>query len=559
MSPARRSQRPVRRSPSRLLRALPGAALAAALSGCITFPDPFSDRGTPPRVGAELPSDLLQSRDETLVLAEFYGGKNPAAARFMKGSELPSVDQWLKTEYESGHGEIVFFPVCPFALIPCAMPGERKPGHEPLDKLCVLVADGRVVTIDVAANASRPRRLERNRRDAIVAALGGTGKPAFTDVDGPCGVKGAVEWPQALRARVAAYIAAMPAVEPAASDSALGRLLAAASTGSTGRPPAHPDIMLLVATTGDPPDPPVFLAGADFAAIESAARASSEADIIHLLPSYAPGKRDLENISVASFCAVSSDGRLLLWSSAPGAWESAHASSSFAPEAIDEARTDLGGAACVPARPGSWSPSDRDRVIAFLEHVRPQAAERSLRRHERELSDLRIDAGRSSSARYMLVAVDQSDSNTVRTFPVFLGSIEAARLVDLLRSLPPRELASRLRSGGDAGDLPPSGFRPDSLCIVSATGRIESFNASTVPDWQVPEKSWGAPIPWGSDEMAGSLRDEALRVVHTDDASRWDDSWCWLGHQRGWTPGLREAVIRFLERIPTAPQSAGAR
>jgi hypothetical protein len=482
-----------------------------------------------------LPPDLLERSDEVLVLTQSTtrrngNSKNVIDAYFPKGYQLKTINQQLTFQSWGGVGLAVAYA----GGIPLVESSTS------LTRICVLVRDGRVITL---SGSDQVHALELNRREAIVSALRGSDPSPFSKVDGPCGMTGIPDWDKNVRARVANYIAAMRAAAPAADASALGRILASLSAGSASRPLGPPRVMVLIQTSMST-EPPLFLADIDFGAVRTAVQASKEADILRLLPEYASGVHALENVTLERFCAASADGHLLIWRRLQGTWEVYRASSSWAPEAIAALRSYRAGPACVPSGAGSWSASDRSRVTAFLESVRaPESPEKKI--NLARLRGLFVGADSASRASYMLIAVDRSDSPNARTIPLFLHDVEITHLVELLKTMPPNPLPTLLEVGQAQDNAMLNGFRSDVLCLVSVEGSIQRFDATDTPDWQVRESLWAAPFSLQFD----GWRDYAIGVVQK--APGWDPTSCWLGQQKGWPGGLRDAVLRFLERMPS--------
>ena len=172
-----------------------------------------------PDVTPSLPADLRTGSDEVLVLIQQsrftysgvgYGGRagdvaaTSVAARFMKGSELPSLSQTVTLD--SGSGVVFFIP-----LMVTGLPLGGASTYERLEVLCAIAQDGRVIVLYPNA-APQQQFLTRARKDAIVVELHARGSDPFASVDGPCGVHGTVEWPTELRERVTDFLVRLPAI-----------------------------------------------------------------------------------------------------------------------------------------------------------------------------------------------------------------------------------------------------------------------------------------------------------------------------------------------------------
>jgi hypothetical protein len=530
---------------------LVAVALAIALSGCVPIPVPYSSSEPVPDLSSRLPADLLKRSEETLVLTQSTkkhdslavelssqspsdrGPKYVIDAYFPRANELRTLNQRLTRSSESGVALLMISPM---------YGGSANMSHSTtsLDRICVVVRDGRAITMSIGAGSDHIQMLDANRREAIVSALRAPDPSPFKNVDGPCGVAGVTDWNQDLRARVARYIAEVSTARPAANGSAIGRILPGGWKDHATQSPGHTRIVLA----------PILLSDIDFGVVRTALRSSKESDIVRLLPEYASGARALMSFRLESFCAMSDNGHGVRWWSVSQTWEVFDASSSWASQEIAALRADRPGPACVPDGARAWSALERNRVIAFLETARPPEP-RHLARVKQELSSLLVEPQSASRASFMLIFVDRSDLENPRAFPIFLNGVESAHLVDLLRSVPSSDLTARLVPARDGNRAFLNGFRPDLLCLVSVKGDVEKLNAIESPSWQVPEKSWDAPTSGLIAGLSGPWRDHAIEVVHADYSSSWDPESCWLGSHKTWSPDLRADVLHFLERLPT--------
>jgi len=219
-------------SPSR--HAAIAVAASILLSACAPFrvyPNGGVDSGLNalksvplPDVTPNLPADLRTNSDEVLVLiqtsrfkyaavgsggpvlgAEAKGASNSVAARFMKGSELPSLSQTVTLS--SGGGVAFFIP-----LMVAGIPLGGVSTFERLEVLCVVAQDGRVVVL--YSNAPPQQHFfTRARKEAIVSALRASADASFEE--GPCGVVGTLDWSDKLRSKVGDFIARLPTPEAA--------------------------------------------------------------------------------------------------------------------------------------------------------------------------------------------------------------------------------------------------------------------------------------------------------------------------------------------------------
>lgn len=209
----------------RHLRMVICTAPVAVLSACA--PIPIST--TTPALGIEryVPEDLLRSRQDLLVLTQFsktptsdgvFGSGEPAAqgaaieldAEFVKGSELLA---WNRTLAESRRTGIAVWAGVP---IPMGFgPVGESSSIQRLTRICLVAHDARevMITTGMFDYTSRSGLLAPGRRDAAVASLRADGNFPFDHIDGPCGMRGNVEWSMDLRSRVAAFLSGLPSAD----------------------------------------------------------------------------------------------------------------------------------------------------------------------------------------------------------------------------------------------------------------------------------------------------------------------------------------------------------
>jgi len=533
----------------RLNRTLLGAVLSAALSGCLPLPYP-DIVSKAPDITAKLPSDLLASPDETLVLAQVGKDHGAIGARFMKGSELRSLDDWLMAELHRGTGVVVIslVPMVPYVI------NASPDTYESVREVCILAPDGRVIAIDVASESSKTLKLYRNRRDAIASALRGGGKTPFETVDAPCSLSGETDWPSELRERAAEYISSMPAIESPAYSSPLGQMLVKATRDDKRQAAQRASVMVLAATEwrGElKTEPPIFVVDGDFDSVAAAVQAATQADILQLLPSDTSGARALKSVSLAQFCVVSADGRILRWNDDTQEWQNLTANSGWWPNELVSFRGGQRGSACAPGGTAAWTTAERRRAITFLENVReeespkPAIAQATLRNYL-------LAPGGADRAGYLLIAVDRSAPRKPLVVPLFLQDVRETDLVEPLNSVQPAGIAQLALAtrATDAAAL--TGFQPDRLCLVSITGKVLQFE-QTEGSWTARDQWWEQRYRWIHDEALRHWRRASLDEVHADGDDHGDADTCWLGAHENWPPALRAAVTRFLERLPDAP------
>jgi hypothetical protein len=545
-------------------RPLLGVAFTAALGGCV--PLPYSGSEPVEDFSSRLPADLLERSDDALVLIQTATKseglveelseppdertKRAVTARFFKAYELRTLHQRLSRKSGSG---VVLLSAPPY---PAELPFTAS--TRLLSRVCVLAPDGREIAIDFdgAKQTDGVRLLDAGRRAAIVSALQTADAMALEKVEGPCGVAGETRWDAHLRARVAAYIAAVPTAAPAAESSELGRLLAGGWQQAAARIPPAGSLLLLAGTSWrgtKSAEPPIFLAGIGFDRARAAVQATSEADIVRLLPSMASGTRAVHNVSLERFCVISDDGRVLRWNKETTGWEAFDPTPAWAPKELAMMREDRPGPACLPRGSRAWPAPEHGRVVAFIGGVRPAngrqaAAEAQLRR-------LLVGAQRAAQATHMLVATDTSGPDTPRVVPLFLEGGDDATLVRGLRSISPAEFAGAVASPRAADAEMVTGFRPDELCLISAAGTFVAFQLRQVPDWMSPQDGWNASEPKERERALGEWRAGAIKALDSESDDYSDPDLCRLGAHRSWPPSLRNAVVRFLERLPDARAS----
>jgi hypothetical protein len=534
-------------------RTLLGATLFAALLGCV--PIPYGSSEPVPELTPRFPADVLERSDDMLLLTQttdtgWRDPKNVIDASFVKGYQLKTINEHLTLRSNLMLG-----------LVTLGYGGDVPISNTVLDRICVLVPDGRAITLAFGSGSDQIQALDPNRRRAIVAALSGSDPHPFEVVDGPCGVMGATNWNRNARSRsrIAEYIAALPVAVPAANRSALTRILTAGSTDNTSEMRPPPGVMVLVETAwhgAEQAESPLFLRRVDFTTLTDSLKNSKETDIVRALPSNKSGERALERISLERFCAVSDDGHGVRWRNLSQTWESFDATAQWAPEEISELRSGRAGPACVPDGAGAWSATERSRVIAFLEAVRTTKTHGAARAEAR-LKDLLLGPKDASHARFLLVAVNQEGDRDLRAVPLLLDAPDATDLVDVLRSIPPADFAGRVASSQGENVELLKDFLPSGLCLISITGDVLRFKPAYAPDWMAVTKWWDPPTAMQYANELASWRDEAIEHLSSDQYELWQPEVCWLGLHKNWPQGLHDAVTRFLERLPK--MNAGGR
>ena len=538
------------------------SALLIALSGCV--PIPYVSSEPVPDFSSKLPADLLERSDETLVLTQTSttraglaeelstpvaerGPKQAIDALFLSANKLRTLNQRLAQKSDGGVALVFPLPPVP-GLVPFTSSSRS------LTRICVLARDGRMISVDFADRPGGIETLDVNRRNAIVSELQSADAFPFDKVDGPCGVTGETHWGNGVRTHVAEYIAGLPATVPTASESALGRILAPSWKDLAARATGREGLMLLAGTSwhgSKSAEPPVFLAGADFGTVSAAVKASREADVIRMLPSYASGARALENVSLERFCVVSGDGHVLRWNSDSNIWDAFDASAAWAPKELAMMREDRPGPACMMRGSRAWPASEQQRVIAFLESVRARPLQDAVS-EEAKLRHLLVGPEGASTAAFMLVAIQRFGSADMPVIPLFLAKDDDADVLRTLRSVPPAEFARCVASGRAENPALAKDFHPDMLFLITAAGRAVQFDLLDAPDWKTRRMWWDSSDVTEREKNIEHWRDQAIKAVRSDDPYYPAGDFFWLGTYKGWTPDAREAVVRFLGRLPAA-------
>ncbi|MGA8049061.1 MAG: hypothetical protein WCA09_02660 [Burkholderiales bacterium] len=531
-----------------------------AISGCV--PIPYVSSEPVPDFSAKLPTDLLERTDETLVLTQTStkrdglaeelstpvaerGPKQAVDALFLSANKLRTLNQRLAQKSDAGVALIFPLPPVP-GLVPFTSSSRS------LTRICVLARDGRMISVDFADRPGGTETLTVNRRNAIVSELQSADAFPFEKVDGPCGVTGETRWNKDTRSRVTAYIASLPATMPAVGESALSRFLAPGWTDLAARVPGREGLMLLAGTSwrgSKTAEPPIFLTGTDFGAVSAAVKAAKEADVIRLLPSYASGARALENISLERFCAVSGDGHVLRWNNDSDTWDAFDASAAWAPEELAMMREDRPGPACMPRGSRAWPASEQQHAIAFLESVGARPLQDAAS-EETKLRGLLVGPESASTATFLLVAIQRFGSADMPVIPLFLAKNDDADLLRALKSVPPAEFAGHVASERAGDQALTIGFHPDMLFLISAAGKAVQFDSISAPDWEAQRIWWDSSDATEREKEMEHWRDEAIKAVRSDEPYYPAGDFFWLGTYKGWSRDVREAVVRFLGRLP---------
>ncbi len=155
-----------------LRAAIPGVLVATLLSGCIMLPPlPFASQQEMPALSAYIPADVMSGAAELLVLAhrKTENRANLFSRRFehtsaidghlVKGDQFAAFAGGLKMSRERGI-HLIGVAGCMQLGAPCRGFAERQVNvRESLEKLCVVAADGREITLrTVARGATRCSR-----------------------------------------------------------------------------------------------------------------------------------------------------------------------------------------------------------------------------------------------------------------------------------------------------------------------------------------------------------------------------------------------------------------
>lgn len=336
-----------------------------------------------PDIEAKLPADLRASGAEVLVAKQMSSSSQAAVliflpeehsaptltVNFMKASDLVAFSKTLKRG--STMGLALVLPFSKFGL--------GGVTSEQLEKVCVVVEDGRVIGLVDDHSGWQPMSLDAGRREAMVAALSAGGTSPFVGVDGPCGVSGKAEWPAELRSRVIDFLVRIPvfnsrlATSDLGSNDVLAETLRDSWTTETQAQIRKSGAMLLISATWRGvamAERPRFLTAEEFDRFSASKVTAGTDAIITLLPKYVSGSYDPSNVSVASFCLISSDGRTI---SAAGSTY-LETRDAGRPDWRDEAVTRLRSGSgswdaafrCIPSDTNGWSSEDRAAAIEFL-------------------------------------------------------------------------------------------------------------------------------------------------------------------------------------------------
>lgn len=336
-----------------------------------------------PDIEAKLPADLRASGAEVLVAKQMSSSSQAAVliflpeehsaptltVNFMKASDLVAFSKTLKRG--STMGLALVLPFSKFGL--------GGVTSEQLEKVCVVVEDGRVIGLVDDHSGWQPMSLDAGRREAMVAALSAGGTSPFVGVDGPCGVSGKAEWPAELRSRVIDFLVRIPvfnsrlATSDLGSNDVLAETLRDSWTTETQAQIRKSGAILLISATWRGvamAERPRFLTAEEFDRFSASKVTAGTDAIITLLPKYVSGSYDPSNVSVASFCLISSDGRTI---SAAGSTY-LETRDAGRPDWRDEAVTRLRSGSgswdaafrCIPSDTNGWSSEDRAAAIEFL-------------------------------------------------------------------------------------------------------------------------------------------------------------------------------------------------
>lgn len=367
-------------------RAVTAAILGALLSGCVVAYPVLKSQPTP-EVVPGLPEDLLSSNDEVLVLVQSETSKRSSgldskhpysasatqirdvinAPAFMRGKDLISLNETLKLESSSGFGLVW--------VAPGALGAGVWTTRENLEKLCVVVKDGRIITF---LPESLPDGKERfatyretlyvKRRDAIISALRDDTKNPFERVDGPCNISGKVDWSKKTRSRTIDFFASIPGIQLAKAN-----IAAKSSNASTA------NVMLLGVAYSTPSAvvTPVFLQANNIPTLVTAIRSSSADELDASLPGFGSTIAPLlRNTEIDYVCFITDRGSIIELDKTASGWDKpkySRATSTWRNEAISAMRRDKRGYhgkyICSLERTSEWPEELRGNVTRFLEKI----------------------------------------------------------------------------------------------------------------------------------------------------------------------------------------------
>lgn len=257
-----------------------------------------------------------------------------------------------------------------------------------------------------------------------------------------------------------------------------------------------------------------------------------------MLSTYASASYDPSNVSVQSFCLISSDGRAI---SVVGATyldlENLNTNprlTSWRQTAVSVLRSGSGKFEdkfqCIPTDTRSWSDTDRAAAVGFLEAIRaPEVS------NDPSLTETH----RGSAAGVLVLAVTGLDQHRVVVVPTLLVSDDAMTVTKAIKSKSPWEFTSLLSEAAAARKLRIDNHPVDYVCVVGSDGRAFAFNsAGTTDSWQtIFDPAWSARTV-----------QDAIVVIRNSEGYH-GSFICSLEKSVQWPDEMRSEVIEFLEKL----------
>jgi hypothetical protein len=530
-------------------------AFAISIGGCVIVPL-GSDRASPPTITPVVPAEIKTSNREVMVLAQSWNrggyvftnqGDIISGPVFVNGSTLDlAIRQFdMETVLNSFFAWSVGFGT--------GNMGTSRVIGQRLQRLCIVTADGLQLPVDPwygKWKAQAPGHLHAARRDAIVSALRGGGDRPFDKVDGPCGVRGTLEWPATARSKAIEFLSRLPRVEPVDVNPQLAAILTRLRTE-----PVPGGAMLLVAarwSTELVETSPLFLGASDYQEFRAITAFVNARDIVMLLPTmlsrYSTGQRALEELKVDTLCAVGGNGDVRSWSERMDTWtqpDSVPPHPEWRKEVLarlnNEPTFHVWDENCVPTKPKIWQAAQLQSAVAFLTALPVQAQPlpgKPVALESMLALPVAIDA---ASAAGLVLFVSAGTEKQAGTYPLFLRpGNEHSALVRTVASMPPADLLSVLRRI----DPQANSVNLDHVCLFASDGQFVDLESESTKSWKDP----GHERP----TVTASFRDAALAAL-SDDKRSYDGSYVCSLEVARWPQEVREKVLAFLERMPAVP------
>jgi hypothetical protein len=182
-------------------------------AGCVPVPIIYQESEPAPDLSAVLPQHIASS-DKRVLLLEQYSRKSgftssPTPALVIRpllvaGNELPAKAEKLNAQSKFQAGVLLL-----------SMGGGGGVAHgsvESLDRLCIISAGGDESIFTIAGRGWNTGLvpIDTRRRDALISALQSGSQTPFSDVEGPCGMSGGIDWSADTLSRVIGYLQRLP-------------------------------------------------------------------------------------------------------------------------------------------------------------------------------------------------------------------------------------------------------------------------------------------------------------------------------------------------------------